>query len=393
MLRGILFSLLLYCFGVVAYLAALTAAALQQRPEAVPPSTTSKRRFVLIIPAHNEEHTLPHLLKSIGQLEYPLDCRDVVIIADNCTDATATTAQRAGVTLLERHDTEHTGKGYALEFGISWVLAQPGDSDDAILLLDADSEIDAKCLSWLDEAFTRGALALQCYYTVSAPSSSTAAALRYLALSLYHYIRPLGRERLRLSAGLRGNGMAFTRACLAFVPWQAYGLTEDIEQHIILLRHGIRVAFVPQAVIRAEMPHSFQGAASQNRRWERGRLLLARQCPHLLWEALTHRQPLLFEAAVEQLIPPLSICSGMIIFSGFCAALTASRFLRTLAAVNFASLLFHVVIGLRLARVPRHLALSLFRLPSYMLWKWWIWLQAAVRPVTHWQRTPRQGEM
>ncbi|MCL5946513.1 MAG: glycosyltransferase family 2 protein [Chloroflexi bacterium] len=391
-IRGLLSPLVFYGFGAAGYLALLTAAALRECSETTVPTTTPQRLFSFLIPAHNEEHTLPHLLESIENLAYPPHRRQVVIVADNCTDATALIARRAGATVLERHDQTRIGKGYALDFGISWILEQPGDPNDAILILDADSEIDASCLLWLNDAFSTGAVALQSYYTVTAPSSSTPAALRYLALSLYHYVRPLGRKRLGLSAGLRGNGMAFTRACLARVPWQAHGLTEDVEQHMLFLKQGIRVDFVPQAIVRAEMPSTFQVAASQNRRWERGRLLLARQSPRLIWESIRRRHPMLIEAAIEQLVAPLSICSGLILFSSILSFLTQSRLLRLLSIASVASLLFHVVAGLRLAHVPPALSRSLLRLPLYMTWKWWIWLQAALRPVAIWQRTQRHGE-
>ena len=36
-----------------------------------------------------------------------------------------------------------------------------------------------------------------------------AVGLRYIALALLHYLRPMGRMRLGGSAGLKGNGMVF----------------------------------------------------------------------------------------------------------------------------------------------------------------------------------------
>ena len=54
-----------------------------------------------------------------------------------------------------------------------------------------------------------------------------------------------------------------------------------------LLFDGYLVAYVPDAVVRAEMPASFLAATSQNERWELGRLQLARRfVPRLLKRAV-----------------------------------------------------------------------------------------------------------
>jgi len=45
-----------------------------------------------------------------------------------------------------------------------------------------------------------------------------------IAFTLFHGVRSLARERLGLSAGLRGNGMVFTRELMARVPHDAYSL-------------------------------------------------------------------------------------------------------------------------------------------------------------------------
>src|SRR5713101_4997140 len=78
------------------YLVALTVAALFASTQG-PPAGPSRRRFAVLVPAPHEEALLGRLLRSLQQLEYPRDGFDICVVADNCTDATASIAQGMGV--------------------------------------------------------------------------------------------------------------------------------------------------------------------------------------------------------------------------------------------------------------------------------------------------------
>ena len=117
---------------------------------------------------------------------------------------------------------------------------------------------------------------MQGQYRVRDPGASTAAALRSAALALRHHLRPLGRTALGGSCGLFGNGMAFRAEVLRARAWTDH-LTEDIELQMELLLEGVLVAYAPDAVVEAEMPTTLEGARTQNERWERGRIELARR--------------------------------------------------------------------------------------------------------------------
>ena len=149
---------------------------------------------------------------------------------------------------------------------------------------------------------------IQVYYTVLNVGESPVAALRYAALAAVHYLRPLGRARLGLSCGLKGNGMAFLAPVLDQHGWEWFTLAEDVELHLALIAAGLKVDFVPETTVLADMPVTFAQAESQNERWERGRLEMLRQRGlALLLDGLRLRDPVRVDAVVEQLIPPLSV--------------------------------------------------------------------------------------
>lgn len=376
---------------IVDYLLLLTTAALFAKRKTPPRQGDPTTRFVIMVPAHNEERLLPQLLESLAQMDYPRALYAVHVVADNSSDRTAELGRAAGAIVHERLNTELRGKGYALE----WLLEQiweRGDDHDAIVILDADSIVSPNLLSVMDARMSRGERVIQAYYAVREPENARSAGIRAVALTLLHYLRPQGRMVLGGSTGLKGNGMVFAADILRKHRWTA-SLTEDIEYHMELIRSGERAMFAPDAVVWAEMPDSLKSSQTQNERWERGRMeMIKSYVPGLLGEGLRRRSFLLLDAAVEQLIPPFSIVTGL---SG--AALLASLLLRsrqaiTLATTIIAGQVVYIFGGLALARAPRSVYKALLFAPFYMAWKLVLYarLLLGIKP-RGWVRTARNN--
>lgn len=378
--------------AIAGYLLLLTVAAWRAprtTPLAVAPPDN---RFLILIPAHNEARLLPQLLANLSQLDYPKELYAVHVVADNCTDETAERAREGGAVVHERENRTLRGKGYALQ----WLLErlwQAGEAHDAVVILDADSLVSANFLRVMDARLVRGERVIQAYYGVRDPGRSWNVSLRYLALAVLHYLRPLGRMVLGGSAGLKGNGMVFTASLLRQRQWTA-SLTEDIEFHMGLLLDGERVTFAPDALVEAEMPETLEAAETQNERWEQGRLQMAvRFVPRLLHGALApapgeRRFPLL-DAAMEHLIPPFSILVALGGLSFLLSWLPAGakhrrprtavhvrKLNRLLATGIVGSLLFYLLSGLRLVGAPRSVYRSLLHAPRFIIWKLWLYLRA-----------------
>jgi len=195
----------------VAYLLLLACAALLA-PRATPAAEASSRpRFLILIPAHNEERLLPRSFSSLAELRYPPECYHVHVIADNCSDQTAALARTAGAAVHERQDSTRMGKGHALQWLLEQ-LRQQADPHDAVIILDADSVVSPNFLNVMAARLARGERVVQAYYTVRNPQKSIAVGLRFSALAALHYLRPQGRMVLGASAGLKGNGMMFAAA-------------------------------------------------------------------------------------------------------------------------------------------------------------------------------------
>jgi cellulose synthase/poly-beta-1,6-N-acetylglucosamine synthase-like glycosyltransferase len=393
-----------------AYLLVLTGAAWRahrrrRRPGDPAPMTPAPptHRIVVLVPAHNEEQMIGATLDSLAGLDYPQHQHAVHVVADNCTDRTVEIARERGVHVFDRVDADNRGKGPALQWAIER-LTEAGDRFDAVVVIDADSTMSAGFLRAIDARLTHGAVAVQGYYAVRDPESAPAVALRYAALALRHYLRPLGRTELGASSGLYGNGMAFRAEVSRAHAWTAH-LTEDIELQMELLLAGHVIAYEPDAVVEAEMPSTLEAAASQNARWERGRLEMARRyIPLLLRRSLGGRgrggAVACADAAMDLAVPPLSVLAAASVVATAASLATharwrsgLSRTAAVLATGSSVALAAHVASGLRMVGAPPEVTRALLQAPQVVLWKLRLWVSSIVSPDrATWTRTRRNLE-
>lgn len=71
-----------------------------------------RHRYGVLIAARNEEAVIANLIGSIKAQTYDENLVDIFVVADNCTDQTATIARDAGATVYERFNKVQVGKGY-----------------------------------------------------------------------------------------------------------------------------------------------------------------------------------------------------------------------------------------------------------------------------------------
>jgi cellulose synthase/poly-beta-1,6-N-acetylglucosamine synthase-like glycosyltransferase len=366
------------------------------RRSASPAPGAVQRRFEIVIPAHNEESGIAQTIESVRAIDYPREMFAVTVIADNCTDRTAELAQAAGARVILREDQARRGKGYGLAYAFARILRE--GHADGLVVVDADTVVSPNLLRAFSARLKNGAHVVQADYAVRNPFDSWRTRLMAIALGSFHVLRSLARERLKVSCGLRGNGMCFTATVLKKVPHDAVSLVEDLEYGIRLGEGGYRVHYAAEAHVYGAMVAGATAARSQRRRWEGGRWALAkRDGPRLLSRAWVKRDPLLLDLALDLLIPPLSF----IIFLDV-LGLVASAALALARGAIGPSLIVWSLSGLFAAGyVFRGWALSgtgaqglvdLLCAPVYVIWKMTLLLKRSADRGDKWIRTARQGE-
>jgi len=349
-------------------------------------------RFVVLVPAHDEQSGIRATLESLELCSYPRDAWRTIVIADNCTDRTGDCAREAGIEVWERTDPRRRGKGFALGWALDRLQAE-GNTFDAVVVLDADCVASSNLLSAIDQRLRSGAHAVQVDYVVANPDDSNASALRFSGFALMNTVRFLGKQRLGLSCGLVGTGMAFTRDLLAREPWTATGFVEDAEYHLRLVHAGERSEFVPEASVSSAVPTSLKASSDQQARWEQGKLQLIRHwSPRLVSAGLAQRDIVRIHAGLEWLVPPQSLIAAGSMGSALAGLLLGSRRLVLLSAGTLAAQLTFVLAGLRLVRAPIKAYRALLLAPALIARKVALYVRLLRgRGPTSWVRTEREA--
>ena len=340
---------------------------------AASPRSSRRTTFDVIVPAHNEISVIERTVASLKRLDWPADRFRILVIADNCTDATAVLARAAGAIALERHDTSARGKGYALQFAFN--ASREEGFADAVIVIDADAEVSSNLLEAFAVRIEQGEQAIQAHYGILNPFDSWRTRLITIAKASFHIVRSRARERLGVSCGIRGNGWCVTHALLRKVPYGAFSLTEDVEYGITLGMAGVRVAYADEAHSDAEMVSGEQIASQQRQRWESGRFQLIRsKTGPLLVAAVQQRSLVCLDLALDLLVLPLSYVA-----LNAAVAIAASAFFGWIfpalqvflwiALACAAAIVLYVLRGWQLSGVGLRGLLDLARAPSFVLWK------------------------
>ncbi len=99
-------------------------------------------RLTIVVPAHNEEASLPGTLDALKKQTRPPD--RVIVVADNCTDRTVAIAEEMGYESFETVDNTHK-KGGALNQALREILVET-DARDVIMIMDADTRLSERFL-------------------------------------------------------------------------------------------------------------------------------------------------------------------------------------------------------------------------------------------------------
>ncbi len=357
----------------------------------LPGASSRQLSFDVIVPAHNEEAGIVRTVSSLLAMNWPRDNFRVVVVADNCSDATASVARGAGAFVLERQHSTLRGKGYALAHAFAWSVKN--GLADAIVVVDADAVVSPNLLEAFAIRIERGALAIQAHYGVLNPGTSWRTQLLAIAKGAFHVVRSRARERLGVSCGVRGNGWCVTHKLLHEVPYRYYSLTEDIEYGIALGRAGFRVEYADEAHADADMASTERSARAQRQRWGQGRAQLVRSSTApLLLSAVRNRSLVCLDLACDLIVPPLSYLTANIVLLGAAAGIlcvwapTARLWVWWTIACT-AVLVLHVLRGWQLSGIGIRGLLALAHVPGFILWRVWLLLG---RKTSKWVRTERE---
>lgn len=222
----------------------------------------------ILIPAHNEEKGLQAMLDGLRPSLRAAD--RMIVVADNCMDATEAIARAAGAEVVVRNDEGRKGKGYALDAGVNYLRA---DAPAVVVIVDADCRLEKGSLDALVRSAATGRPS-QARYLMKAPVKRISLQVAEFAFLLKNHVRARGLNRFGAPCQLAGSGMAFPWAILCDADLAHGDLVEDLRLGLELAEAGKAPVFREDAIVLSTFPTSRAGAHSQRQRWVQGHMTM-----------------------------------------------------------------------------------------------------------------------
>jgi cellulose synthase/poly-beta-1,6-N-acetylglucosamine synthase-like glycosyltransferase len=363
-------------------------AGLNAKPIYLEPGT-QRLDLAIVIPANNEAavigHTLAALRESAGG-----DPR-ILVVADNCSDATADIARDVGVEVVIRTHATECGKGFALAFARDVLRASP---PQVVVIIDADCRIDAVSLAQISHAAATLGRAVQ---AVSLLTPNLAAPplvqMSNFAFAVKNRLRNAGLQWLTGGALLTGTGMAFPWKLFEQAPLATDNVVEDLALGLDFTASGRSPLLAIEASVLSPAS-STAGTLIQRTRWERGFIAtsLRRGIPDL-GRALRQANPRTLWLALSLLVPPFSLLVLLNLATGLISlALWLGGGDPSLLLTNvIAGLALMSAVGAAWHRVGREYLspAAAIAMPCYVLWKIPLYFSAFLGTPIKWLRTGR----
>ncbi|MEG2857318.1 MAG: glycosyltransferase family 2 protein, partial [Clostridia bacterium] len=229
-------------------------------------------KFGIIIAARNEENVIAQLIMSIHKQNYPAELVDIFVVADNCTDNTASVAEAAGATVFVRNNAELVGKGYALDDTFARLNEEYSDrAYEGYFIFDADNLLDANYIKEMNSVFDAGYKMVTSYRNSKNYDSnwiSAGSSLWFLREARY-----LNNARMILgtSCAVSGTGFLVHESVIRENGgWKYHLLTEDIQFSVDNAIHGGMIGYCDSAKLYDEQPVLFSQSWRQRLRWAKG---------------------------------------------------------------------------------------------------------------------------
>lgn len=381
----------LLAIPVVLYASECVAGCLPSRP-AGQRRTLSRPAVAVLVPAHNEEGGIAATVLSIRAQMSEGD--RLLVVADNCTDRTATVARAAGAEVVERRDQSRRGKGFALDFGLVHLASSPRP---VVVFVDADCTLLPGSLDALAQTAGSASRPVQSCNLMVAPEMRRGnTRVAEFAFLVKNYVRPRGMARMGLPCQLTGTGMA--------LPWSLTGraliasdqLAEDMQLGLDLAATGNFPVYCEEAGVRSYFPETTANIRTQRSRWESGHLRLVASAAVVLLKPSTWRSPRFLAMVLDVMVPPLTLLALLIGAAAFLGAIVG------IIGAGWGPFVLALVLSILLVG-STFLAWSthgrsvisaqfLLRIPTYVISKAWIYPRALLgRSERSWIRTGRDG--
>jgi cellulose synthase/poly-beta-1,6-N-acetylglucosamine synthase-like glycosyltransferase len=232
------------------------------------------------LPVYNERYVVERIIDSICELDYPADRLEIQVL-DDSTDDTQEIAQaavarhrQAGTNIVYIHRKDRTGfKAGALDAGLR------SAAGEFIAIFDADFVPPRTVLRDTMDFFTDPTIGVvQARWGHQNRDNSTLTQSQAIFLDGHFQIEQTARNRSGRFMSFNGTaGLWRRQAILDGGGWEHDTLTEDLDLSYRAQMVGWRCVFLPDVAVPAELPVDMNAFKTQQMRWTKGGIQVARK--------------------------------------------------------------------------------------------------------------------
>jgi len=232
------------------------------------------------LPVFNERYMVDRLIKSIVHLNYPADKLQIQVL-DDSTDSTTDLVhglvaryQRRGVNIQMLHREDRIGfKAGAME------LALKSATGEFVAVFDADFLPDSDWLKKTIPFFQNPQIGfVQTRWGHINNHYNWITRLAGMALDAHFIVEQTARAGANLLMSFNGTAGLWRVATIESAGgWQGDTLTEDIDLSYRAQMAGWHYVYVPQIVVKSEVPAQMDALKKQQVRWVKGNLQVSRK--------------------------------------------------------------------------------------------------------------------
>jgi cellulose synthase/poly-beta-1,6-N-acetylglucosamine synthase-like glycosyltransferase len=273
-------------------------------------STNKQARIAVFIPGYKEDVIIYHVAKHALKQNYPQELYDVIVCADSFSDETVAKLRSLPI-IVQEVSFEKSTKAKSL----NKVMDILEEKYDIAVVLDADNLMKEDVLQKVNEAYQGGEKAIQCHRTAKNLDTNFAR-LDALSEEINNSIFRRGHIALGMPSALIGSGMAFD-----YLLYKSVMKTIDVvsgfdkELEIKLLKMGIKVSFIENAIVLDEKVQTSEVFQKQRTRWLAAQVNFAIKYFAMgLWYLLSKGRAGLFDKALQFVLLPRAFALASSVF-------------------------------------------------------------------------------
>jgi cellulose synthase/poly-beta-1,6-N-acetylglucosamine synthase-like glycosyltransferase len=253
------------------------------------------------LPIYNEKYVAKRLVDAVCNLDYPKDRMRIMVCDDSDDDTVELLGDLVDDYKKQGFQIEHVRRGTRKGYKAGALKHAMKTTDtDLVAIFDADFIPPSWFLKRAIPYFSSSNIGLvQCRWGHINENYSTITQVQALSIDFHFLVEQKAKSNSHLFMNFNGTAGIWRRACIEDAGgWHTATLVEDLDLSYRAQMKGWKCLFLPDIVVKAELPAQMNGAKRQQFRWAKGSI----QCAVKLLYDVALKRNVAIEAKIQAFI-------------------------------------------------------------------------------------------